>query len=206
MRRQVRRAPPSQRIATATAAHTRKRAHTRWWPMMWRGLCKRNSLTERFVCICVRSVRIVACFTHPLDTVKVRMQTFASASGGGAGAKLGFGEAIVTIVHNEGPLALYNGISASLLRQFSYTTVRLGMYEALKPVIQVRCGFVVRACVARSPAPPPRPARRRGLNAAAVVRCRTAISTASRCRCGVRLCCRARPVWSAVPSVRRRTW
>ncbi|KJZ75613.1 hypothetical protein HIM_05076 [Hirsutella minnesotensis 3608] len=36
------------------------------------------------------------------------------------------------IIRNDGPLALYNGISASLLRQLTYSTVRFGIYEELK--------------------------------------------------------------------------
>ncbi|PHH76153.1 hypothetical protein CDD82_4124 [Ophiocordyceps australis] len=38
----------------------------------------------------------------------------------------------VTIVRNDGFLALYNGLSASLLRQLTYSTVRFGVYEELK--------------------------------------------------------------------------
>lgn len=34
----------------------------------------------------------------------------------------------------EGFLALYNGLSASLLRQATYSTVRFGVYEELKEV------------------------------------------------------------------------
>lgn len=36
------------------------------------------------------------------------------------------------IVRNDGVLGLYNGISASLLRQLTYSTVRFGIYEELK--------------------------------------------------------------------------
>ncbi|GAB0143387.1 hypothetical protein EsHS_00003905 [Epichloe bromicola] len=38
----------------------------------------------------------------------------------------------VHIVKTDGPLALYSGISASLLRQLTYSTVRFGVYEELK--------------------------------------------------------------------------
>lgn len=38
----------------------------------------------------------------------------------------------VHIVKNNGVTGLYNGISASLLRQLSYSTVRFGVYEDLK--------------------------------------------------------------------------
>lgn len=38
----------------------------------------------------------------------------------------------VHIVRNDGLLALYSGISASLLRQLTYSTVRFGIYEEMK--------------------------------------------------------------------------
>lgn len=38
----------------------------------------------------------------------------------------------VHIVKTDGPLALYSGISASLLRQLTYSTVRFGVYEEIK--------------------------------------------------------------------------
>lgn len=38
----------------------------------------------------------------------------------------------VHIVRTSGPLGLYNGISASLLRQMTYSTVRFGIYEEIK--------------------------------------------------------------------------
>ena len=36
------------------------------------------------------------------------------------------------ILRTNGPIGLYNGISASLLRQITYSTVRFGVYEELK--------------------------------------------------------------------------
>ena len=41
-------------------------------------------------------------------------------------------EGIPQNILNSGFWALYNGLSASLLRQGSYSTVRFGVYEALK--------------------------------------------------------------------------
>lgn len=38
----------------------------------------------------------------------------------------------VHIVKSDGPLALYAGLSASLLRQLTYSTVRFGIYEEVK--------------------------------------------------------------------------
>ncbi|KAK6019348.1 hypothetical protein OSTOST_15021, partial [Ostertagia ostertagi] len=39
--------------------------------------------------------------------------------------------AISSIIKNEGVLGLYNGLSAGLLRQATYTTTRLGIYTWL---------------------------------------------------------------------------
>ncbi|KAK0639355.1 mitochondrial carrier domain-containing protein [Cercophora newfieldiana] len=69
---------------------------------------------------------MAACVTHPLDLVKVRLQTRTgdmpkSMSG-----------TFVHIVKHNGLRGLYNGLSASLLRQITYSTTRFGIYEELK--------------------------------------------------------------------------
>lgn len=64
------------------------------------------------------------CFTHPLDLLKVHLQTQQQANKGLL--KLG-----VEVVKNDGIMGLYNGISASICRQMTYSTVRFGMYEVL---------------------------------------------------------------------------
>jgi solute carrier family 25 (mitochondrial dicarboxylate transporter), member 10 len=74
---------------------------------------------------------------HPLDLAKVRMQT--------AHARIGLLHTLKNVFYNEGTvfellcliegfLAMYNGLSASLLRQATYSTVRFGVYEELKEV------------------------------------------------------------------------
>lgn len=64
--------------------------------------------------------------THPLDLVKVRMQTRAPDAPKTMVGTFSF------IFRNEGPKGLYKGLSASLLRQLTYSTVRFGVYEDLK--------------------------------------------------------------------------
>ncbi|MCL4136321.1 UNVERIFIED_CONTAM: hypothetical protein GTU68_055316 [Idotea baltica] len=66
-----------------------------------------------------------ACFTHPLDTLKVHLQTQQVA-------KLGIVEMGVKVVRTQGFLSLYNGLSASILRQLTYSTTRFGIYEVAK--------------------------------------------------------------------------
>ncbi|KAJ5666033.1 Mitochondrial dicarboxylate transporter [Penicillium maclennaniae] len=64
--------------------------------------------------------------THPLDLVKVRLQTRAPDA---PKTMMGtFGH----IVRNNGFFGLYNGLSAALLRQMTYSTTRFGIYEELK--------------------------------------------------------------------------
>ncbi|EFW14976.1 mitochondrial dicarboxylate carrier [Coccidioides posadasii str. Silveira] len=67
-----------------------------------------------------------AAVTHPLDLVKVRLQTR------GPGDPTGMMRTIVHICRSNGFLGLYNGLSASLLRQITYSTTRFGIYEELK--------------------------------------------------------------------------
>jgi len=66
-----------------------------------------------------------ACCTHPLDLLKVHLQTQQEG-------KLGLGSLAVKIYKSDGILGLYNGLSASLLRQLTYSTTRFAMYESLK--------------------------------------------------------------------------
>ncbi|PLB40201.1 putative mitochondrial dicarboxylate carrier [Aspergillus candidus] len=67
-----------------------------------------------------------ASVTHPLDLVKVRLQTRGPSA---PTSMLGmFGH----VVKNDGLLGLYSGLSASLLRQLTYSTTRFGIYEELK--------------------------------------------------------------------------
>lgn len=68
-------------------------------------------------------------FVQPLDLVKNRMQL--SGQGGGAKMYKNSFHAISTILRNEGIVGIYTGLSAGLLRQASYTTTRLGVFNTL---------------------------------------------------------------------------
>ncbi|KAI1210297.1 mitochondrial dicarboxylate carrier [Annulohypoxylon truncatum] len=67
-----------------------------------------------------------ACVTHPLDLVKVRLQLRSGD------APKNMSGTFMHIVRSQGILGLYNGLTASLLRQMTYSTVRFGVYEELK--------------------------------------------------------------------------
>ncbi|EOO00077.1 putative mitochondrial dicarboxylate carrier protein [Phaeoacremonium minimum UCRPA7] len=69
---------------------------------------------------------MAACVTHPLDLVKVRLQMRS------ADMPKSMSGTFVHIVKHNGFSGLYNGISASLLRQLTYSTTRFGIYEELK--------------------------------------------------------------------------
>ncbi|PFH55509.1 hypothetical protein XA68_18152 [Ophiocordyceps unilateralis] len=79
---------------------------------------------------------MAACVTHPLDlVVKVRLQTRKGD------APRTMSGTFVCIARNDGLAGLYSGISASLLRQLTYSTVRFGLYEEMKTRYQRRRGL-----------------------------------------------------------------
>lgn len=67
---------------------------------------------------------------HPIDVVKTRMQV-ASANKEPAG----LGDIIGSAMKKEGPGAFYKGIGPAWLREASYTSLRLGLYEPVKQLV-----------------------------------------------------------------------
>ena len=63
--------------------------------------------------------------SHPLDLLKVHLQTQH-----GKGLSM-FGMA-TNVVKNHGALKLYQGLTASVMRQMTYSTVRFGVYDSGK--------------------------------------------------------------------------
>lgn len=61
-------------------------------------------------------------FTHPLDTIKVQLQTQQKV-------KFGFFGMASNIAKTSGVFSLYNGISAAVLRQATYSTTRFAVYD-----------------------------------------------------------------------------
>ncbi|KAK5640942.1 hypothetical protein RI129_009489 [Pyrocoelia pectoralis] len=70
-----------------------------------------------------------ACVTHPLDLLKVQLQTQQEG-------KVSLIRLTVNIIKKQGVTALYNGLSASLCRQLTYSTTRFGIYEVAKQTVQ----------------------------------------------------------------------
>ncbi|XP_030079646.1 mitochondrial 2-oxoglutarate/malate carrier protein [Drosophila hydei] len=69
---------------------------------------------------------LASVIVQPLDLVKTRMQV-AGASGKSE-YKSSF-DCMAKVLKSEGILAFYNGVSAGLLRQATYTTTRMGVYQ-----------------------------------------------------------------------------
>ena len=72
---------------------------------------------------------VAAVVVHPFDLTKVRLQNTKGNVNQGMLATM------IKIGKNEGFVKLYNGLSASILRQATYSTVRFGVYEKLKDYI-----------------------------------------------------------------------
>jgi solute carrier family 25 oxoglutarate transporter 11 len=68
-------------------------------------------------------------FVHPMDVVKNRMQM--SGEGGATREHKTSFHATRNLFRNEGFRGIYAGLSAGLLRQATYTTARLGIYQML---------------------------------------------------------------------------
>eukprot|EP00922_Rhytidocystis_sp_ex-Travisia-forbesii_P042979 GHVS01064237.1.p1 GENE.GHVS01064237.1~~GHVS01064237.1.p1 ORF type:complete len:360 (-),score=27.83 GHVS01064237.1:171-1250(-) len=72
---------------------------------------------------------------HPCDVLKVRLQL--SSEGGGPQRYLGVRDAVRQIRQSEGILrGFYGGLSAGLLRQATYTSLRTGLYTIIRDKVQ----------------------------------------------------------------------
>ncbi|KHJ43859.1 hypothetical protein D918_05912 [Trichuris suis] len=70
---------------------------------------------------------LATCFVQPFDLVKNRMQLAEKETA----IRRSSGFVIRGIIKRDGLLGLYDGLSAGLLRQATYTTTRLGVYNIL---------------------------------------------------------------------------
>ena len=71
-------------------------------------------------------------FVHPLDTIKVRIQI--------RGERLSFSSLeksnlIINLIRKEGWFVFWKGLSPSLLREASYSTLRIGLYHPIKSML-----------------------------------------------------------------------
>lgn len=66
-----------------------------------------------------------ACCTHPLDLLKVHLQTQQEV-------RLRMTGMALRVVRSDGVLALYSGLSAALCRQMTYSLTRFAIYETVR--------------------------------------------------------------------------
>lgn len=74
-------------------------------------------------------------FIHPIDVIKTRLQ--ASGDGTRNYKDLGIRGTISIMKNKEGILSFWKGIPAAWMREASYTSIRLGLYEPIKKVMGV---------------------------------------------------------------------
>ncbi len=77
---------------------------------------------------------LAAACTNPIDVTKVRLQMHGEGMRGGT-ASYGVLATFSRIVRDEGVAGLYRGLSSSLVREMSYSGIRMGMYEPVKQLL-----------------------------------------------------------------------
>lgn len=77
---------------------------------------------------------ITVSFIHPIDVVKTRLQ-IAGEAGRQTKQYNGISGVVKTVLADEGAAAFYKGIGAAWLREASYTSLRLGLYEPCKGIV-----------------------------------------------------------------------
>ncbi|KIW67021.1 hypothetical protein PV04_06299 [Phialophora macrospora] len=75
---------------------------------------------------------MAACFTHPLDQTKYRMQVMAT--------RQNMLRTMIQFASRDGIPSLWWGISASMLRQSTYSTARFGLYNSFANKARERTG------------------------------------------------------------------
>ncbi|CAI9718126.1 mitochondrial dicarboxylate carrier-like [Octopus vulgaris] len=68
---------------------------------------------------------LAACCTHPLDLLKVHLQTQQKEN-------VRTTTLLARIIKTDGILGFYNGLTASLLRQLTYSLTRFAIYDVMK--------------------------------------------------------------------------
>lgn len=79
----------------------------------------------------ISSIAAQTC-THPIETVKARMQIASEAGRSNKGNYSTIGSTFKSIKQNEGLKGLYKGIKAAYGRELTYSSLRLGLYEPFK--------------------------------------------------------------------------
>jgi hypothetical protein len=81
------------------------------------------------------SCAIVSAIFNPMDVVKVRLQTQNQLASNAPRIYQGFSHGTKTIILEEGLLGLWSpGLTASMLREISYSSLRIGLYPVAKSI------------------------------------------------------------------------
>ncbi|GAB1317648.1 hypothetical protein MFIFM68171_07858 [Madurella fahalii] len=75
---------------------------------------------------------MAVCFTHPLDLTKYRMQVLHT--------RAPMLSTLYKFAVRDGIVSLWSGLSASVLRQSTYSTARFGLYTILSHQLQLKSG------------------------------------------------------------------
>ena len=97
---------------------------------------KGNSFVSNLAASAFSASFAEAC-TIPIDTAKVRLQLQGAAAAGAKPKYSGMFGTIVTVAKEEGPAALWKGITPGIHRQILFGGLRIGLYE---PVKNFYCG------------------------------------------------------------------
>ena len=93
---------------------------------------KKPGLLQNLACAGGAAV-ITVTFIHPIDVVKTRLQ-IAGEAGRQTKQYNGVSGVVKTVLADEGAAAFYKGIGAAWMREASYTSLRLGLYEPCKGI------------------------------------------------------------------------
>ncbi|KAF5392557.1 hypothetical protein D9757_002172 [Collybiopsis confluens] len=101
------------------------------YPFWLGGVAASSTYLRSFLLFCPANLYspVAASFTHPLDLTKVRMQTIKASPGSKSPSTV---FVLRKSVLDQGVRGIYTGLTASLLRQMSYSLVRIGAYEEMK--------------------------------------------------------------------------
>jgi len=85
--------------------------------------------------VCAGSAAVITVsFIHPIDVIKTRLQ-IAGEVGRQTKQYNGVSGVIKVILADEGAAAFYKGIGAAWMREASYTSLRIGLYEPAKGLV-----------------------------------------------------------------------
>ena len=94
------------------------------------------------------SVSCATACTNPLDVLKVRLQVLDPTRSGTPPPR-GMGDALGRLLRNEGPLALWKGLTPSLARAMCYGGLRLGLYQPILGAVESARGGATKSSAPR---------------------------------------------------------